>query len=169
MARLTKELVDSEPTIRWVLSLCSDRGLNSRLVHWGRQHAHGEWSSNKPVVLGTESAGVAVAVGSDVQHIKKGDRVAGMVYGASSESQGAASEGNPHLAASVPATILTLIHCPLIGLVFDAAHLWVLPPKMSDLEAAAFTVSSFNILCLSTVQNISLWNHNIVRGFRPGI
>ncbi|WWC91531.1 uncharacterized protein L201_006477 [Kwoniella dendrophila CBS 6074] len=82
------------------------------------KHAHGDWSSKKPVVIGSDGAGEALAVGSKVNHIKQGDRVAGMVYGASSEIQGSASE----------------------GLVYDAANTWVMPAGMSDLEGASFTL-----------------------------
>ncbi|WVF69587.1 hypothetical protein IAT40_004365 [Kwoniella sp. CBS 6097] len=83
------------------------------------KHAHGEWSSKSPVVVGSDGAGIALAVGSSVKHIKEGDRVAGMVYGMSSQVQGAASE----------------------GLLYDAANLWVMPPGMSDLEGASFTLT----------------------------
>ncbi|WVQ98262.1 hypothetical protein IAU59_005385 [Kwoniella sp. CBS 9459] len=83
------------------------------------KHAHGEWSPKAPVVVGSDGAGVALAVGSSVKHVKAGDRVAGMVYGASSEVQGAASE----------------------GLIYDEANLWVMPPGMSDLEGASFTLT----------------------------
>ncbi|OCF44844.1 hypothetical protein I317_01333 [Kwoniella heveanensis CBS 569] len=84
-----------------------------------KNHAVGLNPSKTPVVIGSDGAGVALAVGSSVKHIKAGDRVAGMVYGASSTVQGAASE----------------------GLLYDAANLWVMPPGMSDAEGAAFTLT----------------------------
>jgi NADPH:quinone reductase-like Zn-dependent oxidoreductase len=43
--------------------------------------------------MGTDGAGIVLAVGSEVRHVKVGDRVAGMVYGASSRTNGTAAEG----------------------------------------------------------------------------
>lgn len=57
------------------------------------QHAIGPWNPKKPYVTGCDSVGSALKVGSDVKHIKEGDRVAGFVFGCSNEEQGAYSEG----------------------------------------------------------------------------
>lgn len=42
--------------------------------------------------MGTDGAGIVLAVGSEVQHVKVGDKVAGMVYGASSRTNGTAAQ-----------------------------------------------------------------------------
>lgn len=98
----------------------SNRALGLNPTDW--KHAIGPWNPKKPYVTGCDSVGSALKVGSDVKHIKEGDRVAGFVFGCSNEEQGAYSE----------------------GLVFDSAVSFVLPPGMSDVEGAAFPIPHLN-------------------------
>ncbi|KAG7528712.1 hypothetical protein FFLO_05973 [Filobasidium floriforme] len=69
--------------------------------------------------MGTDGAGIVLAVGSEVRHVKVGDRVAGMVHGASSRTNGTAAEVT----------------------IYDAALLWAMPEGMSFTEGAAITAT----------------------------
>ncbi|KAH8080028.1 chaperonin 10-like protein [Filobasidium floriforme] len=56
------------------------------------KYAYEGWAADKSAVMGTDGAGTVIAVGSNVKHVKVGDRVSGMVFGASSQSNGTFAE-----------------------------------------------------------------------------
>ncbi|KAL7409876.1 chaperonin 10-like protein, partial [Mrakia frigida] len=70
-----------------------------------------------PLVVGCDSSGTVLAVGSNVEHIKVGDRVASFVFGTYDEYNGAFAE----------------------AVKSNRKTTWVLPDEMSHLEGAAFT------------------------------
>ena len=71
-----------------------------------------------PLVVGCDSSGVVLQVGSNVKHIKTGDRVASFVFGTHDDYNGAFAE----IVKS------------------NAKSSFVLPDGMSHLDGAAFTV-----------------------------
>ncbi|KII90674.1 hypothetical protein PLICRDRAFT_174057 [Plicaturopsis crispa FD-325 SS-3] len=88
-------------------------GLNP--TDW--KHTLGDWG--KPgFVVGCDSAGDVVKVGSDVKHIKVGDRVAGFTYGTNQTNNGSYAE----------------------YVRFDSAVTFKLPEGMSYEEAASFPI-----------------------------
>jgi hypothetical protein len=92
-------------------------GLNP--TDW--KHALGPWNPpNKSCVVGCDSAGEVVAVGSNVTHVKKGDKVFGFVFGTSDPYNGSYAE----------------------YVRFNKAVVVKIPDGMSAVEAASFPVRS---------------------------
>jgi hypothetical protein len=92
-------------------------GLNP--TDW--KHALGPWNPpNRSCVVGCDSAGEVVAVGSNVTHVKKGDKVFGFVFGTSDPYNGSYAE----------------------YVRFNKAVVVKIPDGMSAVEAASFPVRS---------------------------
>ncbi|KAF7974405.1 hypothetical protein HWV62_12254 [Athelia sp. TMB] len=105
--------------------LVKNRAVGLNPTDW--KHSVGGMWGDAGNVVGCDGAGDVVKVGSDVTHIRAGDRVAAFLYGTQDPSNGAFAEYAR----------------------YNASGAWVLPPGMSYAEAA-----SFPIPYLTAVQNL---------------
>lgn len=87
-----------------------------------------------PLVVGCDSSGTVLAVGSNVEHIKVGDRVASIVFGTYDEYNGAFAE----------------------AVKSNRKTTWVLSEEMRGEEGAAFTVRRAFSLSLPSSDHLEL-------------
>ena len=111
-------------------------GICGSDVHYYKHGGIGPFLVKAPMVLGHESAGVALEVGNEVHDIKPGDRVC-MEPGIPDMTSRASREGHYNLDPSVRFWATPPIHgCLTAEVIHPAAFTFKLPPQVSLAEGA---------------------------------
>ncbi|KAF7974403.1 hypothetical protein HWV62_12250 [Athelia sp. TMB] len=122
--------------------LVNNKAVGLNPTDW--KHSVGGMWGDAGKVVGCDGAGDVVQVGSDVKHVRVGDRVAAFLYGSQDATNGAFAEFVHLLAHRADSPLMSCRYAR-----YNSSCVWKLPEGMSYAEAASFPVPY-----LTAVQNL---------------